>query len=103
MVEYSFASDQEPTVAHRGIDEGSEYDNITWMNESNKDLFKLKKSVTKVIDINEIEDDKLNKMIQKDLDIDTTRLITNQVKIDFDSADDYEDISPRRKFVPYQK
>ncbi len=101
IVEYSFGEEETPTIT-KPTNQGDEYDNIVWMNEENKDLFKIKKSVTKIIDINDIEDDKFNKMIEENSDIDSARLITNQVKIDFND-NGVNDELPKRKYIPYQK
>ncbi len=102
VVEYTF-DQEESHVPYNTSGNESEYDNIVWMNEENKDLFKLKKSVTKVIDINEIEDSHLNKAIMDSSDIDSTRLVTNQVKIDFDDESDTPSQQQKKRYVPYEK
>ena len=98
-VEYSF--DESTFVKPKNVNiEDTLYDGITWLNDENKQLFNVKKSKTKIIDINSIGDSHLNKSINDNLDIDSIRLETNQVKIDFDVDDEFQDNS---KYKPYTK
>ena len=99
VIEYSF--DESNFVKPKNINmEDTLYDGITWLNEKNKELFNVKKSKTKIINIDSIGDSHLSKTINENLDIDSIRLETNQVKIDFDVDDELYDNS---KYKPYVK